>query len=74
VEFVIYIDELGGTPPATYVAQQVTFLDAVLAAVRASDQAFPWMLRVKQPRGGVLTYAGVEYVAVVLPVEYTEVL
>lgn len=74
VEWVIYIRQPGSKPPATYVSETVTFLDRFLAAVRANDGAFAWNLSVLTPRAGILKYAEVEYVAVVVPTVYREVI
>ncbi|MGH8429208.1 MAG: hypothetical protein ACREUF_02285 [Solimonas sp.] len=74
VEFVIYIRPVGQKPPATYVNEMVVFLDRLLDTVRDNDGAFAWTLMVRAPRAGILMFAGIEYVAVVFPVEYREVI
>lgn len=74
VEFVIYIRPVGQKPPATYVNEMVTYTDRFLSAIRSNDSAFAWGLIVRAPRAGILNYAGIDYVACVFPVEYTEVL
>ena len=74
VEFVIYIRPVGQKPPATYVNELVTYIDRFLSAVRTNDSAFAWDMWVRAPRAGILPYAGVDYVAVVFPVVYREIL
>lgn len=74
VEWTIFVRPVGQKPPAVATAEMVQYLDAFLAAVRANDGAFPWNLVVLSPRAGVLDYAGTDYIAVVIPTTYQEVI